>query len=103
MDQHSGILHTGVDLEGRKVFAVSDREGKYVEVSEPQSNKDKIFKAIAAEQRAAGNSLRLKADRKSKKRCWKRQAEVESMDTKTARMLTKDAQTLPWTELSKGH
>jgi hypothetical protein len=101
--QRRGILHTAVDLEGREVFAVSDRQGKYVEVSEPHSNKDKIFKAIAAEQRAAGNRLREQADRKSKKRCWMRQAAAEGMDTKTARMLTKKAQTLHWCELSKGH
>jgi hypothetical protein len=101
--QRRGILHTAVDLEGREVFAVSDGQGKYVEVSEPHRDKDKRFKAIAAEQRAAGNRLREQADKKSKKRCWMRQAAAEGMDAKTARMLTKNAQTLPWCELSKGH
>ena len=101
--QRRGILHTAVDLECREVFAVSDGQGKYVEVSEPHSDKDKRFKAIAAEQRAAGNRLREQADKKSKKRCWMRQAAAEGMDAKTARMLTKNAQTLPWCELSKGH
>jgi hypothetical protein len=96
-------LHTAVDLEGREVFAVSDGQGKYVEVSEPHSDKDKRFKAIAVEQRAAGNRLREHADKKSKIRCWKRQAAAEGMDAKTTRLFTKTAQTLPWCELGKGH
>ena len=96
-------MHTAVDLEGQEVFAVRDRQGKYVEVSEPHSNKNKSFKAIADEQRAAGNRLREQADRKSKKRCWKRQAAAEGMDAKTARTLSKDAETMTWSELSRGH